>query len=218
LVAHAIENALKSECGRVIVSTNSETIASIAKEFGAETPFLRPPEIATPSASSLSAIIHALLWLRENEGWIPKIVAFAPPTNPFLKYETIREMFSRLESNIKAMSIVSITKPKTHPFRIVRQHPDGTIENGIIAIDGKTINEIERSQDWPVVWEGSPACRMTKAEYFFKLASCGKNLVDFQGKTYSVKSCMGYRISEREAFDIDDASDFKMAEVLAGMR
>lgn len=214
LVAHAIENALQSKSGRVVVSTNSEKIAEIAQQYGAEVPFLRPEELSTATSTSVSAIAHALLWFRENENWVPDMIAFIPPTNPFTQPVTIRNMFLRLQENAKANSIVTITKPKTHPFRIIRQNADGTIENGIISIEGKTINNVERSQDWPVVWEGSPACRLTLTDYFLNLIGDQKDPACISGKTYDNRNCLGYEISEREAFDIDDSSDFMMAEIL----
>jgi CMP-N,N'-diacetyllegionaminic acid synthase len=214
LVAHAIENALQSKSGRVIVSTNSENIAEIAQQYGAEVPFLRPEELSTATATSVSAIIHALLWFKENENWIPDMIAFIPPTNPFTQPVTIRNMFLRLKENPKANSIVTITKPKTHPFRIIEQYADGTIENGIISIEGNTINDVERSQDWPVVWEGSPACRLTMTDYFYGLIGDHKDPASISGRTYDNRSCLGYEISEKEAFDIDDSSDFMMAEIL----
>jgi CMP-N,N'-diacetyllegionaminic acid synthase len=214
LVAHAIENALQAKSGRVVVSTNSEEISDMARQYGAEVPFLRPEGLVTAEATSISAIIHALMWFRDNEEWTPDMIAFMPPTNPFVQSLTIRNMFVRLMEKPKANSIVTITKPKTHPFRVVRQHMDGKIENGIISLEGKTINDIERSQDWPVVWEGSPACRITRTQYFLALVKNVDEPYQISGKTYDNQNSLGYEISEKEAFDIDDASDFKMAEIL----
>ena len=91
---------------------------------------------------------------------------------------------------------------------------DGRIENGIISLEGKTINDIERSQDWPVVWEGSPACRITRTRYFLALVKNADKPYQIPGKTYDNQKSLGYEISEKEAFDIDDASDFMMAEIL----
>jgi CMP-N,N'-diacetyllegionaminic acid synthase len=217
LVAHAIENALQAKSARVVVSTNSEEISDIAQQYGAEVPFLRPEELATATATSISAIIHALLWFKENENWDPEMIAFMPPTNPFIQSVTIRNMFSRLKENQNANSVVTITQPKTHPFRIIKLHDNGMIENGIISIDGKTINDIERSQDWPVVWEGSPACRLTRTRYFLKIAEGHEAPFEITGKTYDNNDCLGYEITEREAFDVDSSNDFKMAQVLSKM-
>ncbi len=217
LVSHTIENAIQAKSGRVILSTNSKEIAKIAQQYGSETPFLRPEELSTATAASISAIIHALLWFKENENWIPEMIAFLPPTNPFIQSVTIRNMFSRLKEHPNVNSIVTITQPRTHPFRIVRQADDGMIENGIIKINGQSINDIERSQDWPIVWEGSPACRLTRSRYFLEMVEKSDSPFDISGKTYDNNNCLGYEITERESFDIDNSNDFKMAQMLSKM-
>ena len=66
LIAYAIEEALRSKSGRVIVSTNSSQIADISLQYGAEVPFFRPEELSAETASSLSALLHALIWFKEN--------------------------------------------------------------------------------------------------------------------------------------------------------
>ena len=53
---------------RVIVSTDDEEIASVAREYGAEVPFLRPAELAQDNSLDLPVFEHALKWLKENEG------------------------------------------------------------------------------------------------------------------------------------------------------
>jgi CMP-N-acetylneuraminic acid synthetase len=214
LVAHAIENALHAKSGRVVVTTNSKEIADIAVQYGAEVPFMRPEELSIATATSISAIIHALMWFREQENWQPDLLAFIPPTNPLTRPVTIRNMFLRLQEKSHSNSIVTITKPKTHPFRIVKQLEDGTVENGIVSLDGKTINDIERSQEWPLVWEGSPACRLTRTSYFIDRIESAVDPYAIKSKTFDNQNCLGYEISEKEAFDIDDASDFLMAEIL----
>lgn len=211
LLAHVVTAAVRSGCDQVIVSTNSEEIAKEARRFGAEVPFLRPEQLATPQASSLATILHALLALRQAGRTIPKLVAFCPPTNPLVRAKTISAMFSALESRPDVNSVVTITRPKTHPFRIIRRDNDGRITNGIISIDGKNVNDIERSQDWPQVWEGSPACRVTRTAYFLGLLAEGGDLASVPGKTYDVLSCLGFEIPPNEALDIDEEHDFTLA-------
>jgi CMP-N-acetylneuraminic acid synthetase len=219
LLGHVIEAAMRADCGRVIVSTNSEEIAAVAQKFDAEVPFLRPSDLATATSSSLSTILHALKTLRTQGDALPEILAFCPPTNPMIRPETIRAMFEVLRSKPAFNSVVTITRPRTHPFRIIRQMENGQIINGIIEIDGKTVNDIERSQDWPAVWEGSPACRMTRARYFGDLIEKASDPLSLTGKTYDVANCLGYEIPPEEAFDIDEEMDFVTAEgLLSGSR
>lgn len=210
LLAHVIKNALASEAGRVVVSTNSKEIADVALKCGAEVPFMRPEALSTATSSSLSTILHALDWFKSEGKWTPEFISFCPPTNPFLNPMSLRKMVEMLQKHPERNSIVTVTEPKTHPFRIVKLHSDGKLENGIVEIDGKTINDIERSQDWPKVWENSPACRMSRTQYFYPMLS-QKNWIEHSGKTYDVENAMGFAVPSLEAMDIDTEEDFEMA-------
>src|SRR5689334_2874431 len=68
LIAYTIQEALKSKClTRYIISTDSEEIRRIAIQYGAEAPFLRPAEFSTDTASSVSAMQHAVNWVEQEE-------------------------------------------------------------------------------------------------------------------------------------------------------
>ena len=79
IIAHSIEKAIKSKIfDRIIVSTDSEEIASISKEYGAEVPFLRPENISDDNATLLEVQEHALKMLNIDSGYICIILATAP--------------------------------------------------------------------------------------------------------------------------------------------
>ena len=158
---------------------------------------MRPSDLAAATSNSLSAILHALTTLRAKGDALPEILAFCPPTNPIIRPETIRGMFEMLGAKPAFNSLVTITRSRTHPFRIIRQMENGQIVKGVIEIDGKTVNDIERSQDWPVVWEGSPACRMTRTRYFGDLIDQTGDPLSLTGKTYDVANCLGYEIPRK---------------------
>ena len=111
-------------------------------------------------------------------------------------------------------SLVSITKAKTHPFKFVNYFKNGKIKNGIFKIKGNSINSYERSQDWPLVWEGSPACRLSKSKYFYDMIKKNKNFEKLSGKTYDINFSMGFPIDYKEALDIDEELDFTFAKYL----
>jgi len=67
---------------RVIVSTDDEEIAAVARQFDAQAPFLRPPEFARDTSTDLPAFDHALKWLAEHEGYKPDVVVQLRPTSP----------------------------------------------------------------------------------------------------------------------------------------
>ena len=83
MIAYSIEHAQKANCiDRIIVSTDSEEYAAIARKYGAETPFLRPAEYATDTALDYDVFLHALNYLEEVEGYIPELVVQLRPTYP----------------------------------------------------------------------------------------------------------------------------------------
>src|SRR5215216_3574890 len=74
LIAWSIAAANQASCvTRIIVSTDDEEIASVARQFGAETPFLRPSELAQDQTTDLPVFEHALEWLKDNENYTPDI-------------------------------------------------------------------------------------------------------------------------------------------------
>ena len=83
LIAWSIAAAKQSELvTRIIVSTDDEEIASVARQYGAETPFLRPAALAEDKTTDLPVFEHALQWLEENEGYRPEIMIQLRPTSP----------------------------------------------------------------------------------------------------------------------------------------
>ena len=84
LIAYSIAAALKSTLvDRVIVSTDSEEYAKIARNYGAETPFIRPKNISGDLATDLEFFQHAIDWLQKNENFVPEYFIHLRPTTPF---------------------------------------------------------------------------------------------------------------------------------------
>ena len=75
LLAWSIKQAQQSNFEmRIIVSTDSHKYAAIAREWGAETPFLRPDDISQDLSTDFECIQHAITWLKENEDYNPDII------------------------------------------------------------------------------------------------------------------------------------------------
>src|SRR5512136_151314 len=82
LIAYSIAAGLAAESvTRVIVSTDDEEIAAVARRYGAETPFLRPAELSQDNTPDLPVFQQALEWLDENEGYRPEILVQLRPTS-----------------------------------------------------------------------------------------------------------------------------------------
>ena len=76
---------------RVIVSTDSEEYAQIAKDYGAEVPFLRPNEISGDKSTDFDLFLHALNWFKENENLIPEYILHLRPTTPLRNPQIMEE-------------------------------------------------------------------------------------------------------------------------------
>ncbi|MFC1835971.1 cytidylyltransferase domain-containing protein [Thermodesulfobacteriota bacterium] len=108
LIAWTIEAALQSGVlGSVLVSTDDESIAQLARKWGAETPFLRPSQLAGDESQSVEMAIHAIQWLESNRGEKPEYVMLLQPTSPLRTAEDVDEAID-LTLATRAESVVSI--------------------------------------------------------------------------------------------------------------
>lgn len=116
LIAYSIEVALKSKLfDKVIVSTDDEEIAKIAKEYGAEIPFMRPSELSDDFTCSTDVTEHAIKWLKEH-GDNYEYVCTIYATAPLLDEKYLIEGLEKLK-NSDAINTFSAT---TMPFPIQR--------------------------------------------------------------------------------------------------
>jgi CMP-N,N'-diacetyllegionaminic acid synthase len=107
LLAYAQRSAEQSGMiDRLIVSTDSEQIASAAKELGLEVPFMRPAELAADDSPMLPVLQHALAQIEEEE-WFPEIIVLLQATSPLRKAEHISAAINLLHKS-KADSVVSV--------------------------------------------------------------------------------------------------------------
>ncbi|WP_418184837.1 pseudaminic acid cytidylyltransferase [Aliarcobacter vitoriensis] len=122
LIAYSIEAALKSKLfDRVIVSTDNEEIAKIAKEYGAKIPFLRPKELSDDFTGTGAVVNHAINFLKE-QGEKIDFVCTIYATAPLLNEKYLIEGFTKLKnSNAKnAFSCTSMPFPIQRTFKVTR--------------------------------------------------------------------------------------------------
>ncbi len=93
---------------RTILSTDDAAIAEVGREYGAETPFMRPSELATDSATDFPVIKHAIEWLRDNEGFIPTYIVQIRPTSPLRDPAVMDEAVARLKASPEATGLRSV--------------------------------------------------------------------------------------------------------------
>jgi N-acylneuraminate cytidylyltransferase len=121
LIVWTIESALQSKkITRTIVSTDDEEIAQVARDAGAETPFMRPAELAGDTTPDLPAFQHALNWLKENENYEPDFVVQLWATSPYRPQGEIDKAVALIEADPEADSVRSVTDPSQTPFKMWR--------------------------------------------------------------------------------------------------
>ncbi len=127
MVAHSIGIALQSGLfERVIVSTDDSEIASVAVQYGALTPFLRPDSLADDLTGLREVMVHAVCELSRGEA-CPPIVCCITATSPFLLAEDLRRGFELLSSS-EAEFAYSVC-PYAYPIqRAIRISSDGRVE------------------------------------------------------------------------------------------
>lgn len=119
LIAWSIRCAKCSKyINKIVVTTDSQEIADIAKSYGAETPFLRPKEFASDEAPEILAIKHALEWLDHNESYTPDLIVLLRPTSPFRKPSTVDDAITVMKNTPHAHSARSVSKCKEHPHKM----------------------------------------------------------------------------------------------------
>lgn len=118
LIAWTIEEAKKSKMlTRIIVSTDSEETAEVARQYGAEVPFMRSAEISGDLATDVEFFDHALEWLKTNEDYTPDILLRLPPTSPLRTAEHIDEGIKKLTSTPGADACRPIVEVEKHPYK-----------------------------------------------------------------------------------------------------
>ncbi|MBI2069774.1 MAG: acylneuraminate cytidylyltransferase family protein [Elusimicrobia bacterium] len=128
LIVYTIEAAKRSALlTRTIVSTDDEEIARIARDLGAEVPFMRPAEHASDQAEDLPVFKHALQWFNKHERWVPEIVCRLAPTSPLRRAEHIDAACRLLLGSPQADSVRSVCEAPKHPLKMWR------IKNGDLA-------------------------------------------------------------------------------------
>lgn len=139
LIAWSIVAAKQSELvTRVIVSTDDEEIASVAREFGAETPFLRPAELAQDQTTDLPVFVHALKWLEDKEGYKPEVVVQLRPTSPIRPKKMVDEAIRILLDHPDADCVRGVVPAGQNPFKMWRFKGDNKPLKPLLEVEGIT--------------------------------------------------------------------------------
>lgn len=128
LIAWSIEHARAvPRITRVIVSTDSEEIAVVARQYGAEVPFIRPAELAQDDSPEWLAWRHAHNCLQETEGGLPDVLVSVPATAPLRSPQDIENCMDEFAKD-DADVVITVTDAHRSPyFNMVKTNADGTV-------------------------------------------------------------------------------------------
>jgi N-acylneuraminate cytidylyltransferase/CMP-N,N'-diacetyllegionaminic acid synthase len=196
LIAYTIEAALKTKrLSRIIVSTDNEEIADIARTYGAEAPFLRPAELARDDTSMLPVLQYAVKFLENKENYRTHIIVTLQPTSPLRKSYHIDEAVKKLIDN-DADCVVSLCEVEHSPYWMKKIEDDKVFD----FIEGA--ERYTRRQDLPKVYCLNGAIYVTKYKV---LMEENKILGD---------NTRAIIMNQEDSVDIDTELDLKLAELI----
>ena len=137
LIAWSIAAAKRSSLvTRVIVSTDDEEIAAVAREWGAETPFLRPSELAQDHTTDLPVFEHVLKWLEDMEGYRPEVVVQLRPTSPIRPKTMVDDAIRILLNHEDADCARGVVPAGQNPFKMWLFNGEGKPLNPLLEVKG----------------------------------------------------------------------------------
>ena len=137
LISYSIAAALQSQSvTRVIVSTEDEEIATVARQFAAETPFIRPVELAQDQTPDLPVFEHALKWLKENENYSPDLVIQLRPTSPIRPRQCVDEAVALLQQHPEADSVRGVVPSGQNPYKMWRLNGKDQPMTPLLELEG----------------------------------------------------------------------------------
>ncbi|MDO8676867.1 MAG: acylneuraminate cytidylyltransferase family protein [Candidatus Azambacteria bacterium] len=202
LIAWTIKEALKSKLlDRVIVSTDDKKIASVARKYGAETPFMQPEELAQSSSRMEQVFEYGIKWLKENENYNAETIVWLQPTSPLRESHHIDEAIE-LFFKKKCDAVISASEtPASHnPYWIYEEPKIGrkTLFNAM----GQNIKDI-------------PPRRQLLPKYYFMnnivFVMNSKNLLAKNPTLFGLKQEL-YTMSEFYDADINNREEWLWAE------
>lgn len=199
LIAYAIDAAKESRVfDRIIVSTDDVEIAEVAKQYGADVPFMRPEELAQDVTPTLPVLVHAVEVLKKD-GYAPDAVMLLQPTAPLRRPEHIRESVA-LFIKSGADSVVSVSEVPGHHNPHWQFNLDS--EQRISIFTGEAFKDIvKRRQELPKTYTRNGAI------YLFKTGLLFGSAPSFYGN-----DVRAFVMDAKDSVNIDSLEDFALAE------
>lgn len=184
---------------RVIVSTESDEIAALAKRYGAEVPFARPIEMASDTSADIDWIRHALETLAQV-GEHYDCFAILRPTSPFRRAETIRRAWLQFVADGTAESLRAVQKCTEHPAKQW-------------IVDGARMRPVMENPDIRATpWHSSPYQVLPPVYAQNASLEIARSEIPLQRGTIAGVSIMPFMTEGLEGFDLNVAEDWILAE------
>ncbi len=198
LIAYTVEQALKwDKLDKLIVSTDDEEIAGVARQYGAEVPFIRPKELAADNTGKLEVIRHAVKYL-EDRGEVFDIVIDMDATAPLRKIEDLEGALNVFLQN-DADNVYTVCEAHKNPyFNMVELDIDDKARLSKTCGEGQIFSR----QTAPKVYDMNASIYIYKKDFLLRT------------KTIHSDNTMVYIMPQERSIDIDTPLDFKFVEFL----
>ena len=199
LILYTIEQAFRSKMiNRVVVSTDSGQIASVAKQAGAEVPFMRPAHLATHDAPKLPVIHHTVQYYMNNVNYQPDYVIDLDPTSPLRLNEDIDKCLDLIINDPACDSVITGYRSNKNPYFNMIE----ISQNGYAQLSKKTEKLIAGRQDAPAVYAMNASIYVWRTRVLLNQERIISGRVRF------------FEMPEDRSIDIDTEVDFKLVELL----
>ena len=203
LIAYSIAAGLQAETvTRTLVTTDDDEIASVARQYGAEVPFIRPAEFAQDNTLDLPVFQHALTWLAEHEDYHPDVVVQLRPTSPVRPIHLVDEAVRMLLADPGASSVRGVVPAGQNPHKMWRVDPQTKHMRNLLDVPG--VSEpynAPRQALPPVYWQTGHVDAIRPQVILEQDSMSGANM-------------LALIIEPRYTVDIDGLLDLKKAEWL----
>lgn len=200
LIAHSVLQAKKwGKADKIVCSTDSQEIADIAKEYGAEIPFIRPKELATDTAGKIDVMRHALRTVEEQTGEKFSILMDLDATAPIRKMADMDRAIELFREK-RPKSLFSVTPCRKNPyFNMVEMNNEG-----YAVLAKKPASPIKSRQTAPIVYDMNSSIWVYDRDY----------ILDEKTQIAISDRSAVLVMDEFSAFDIDNETDYRFVEFL----
>lgn len=201
LIAYTIAAALGSDIfDSVVVSTDSEAYADISRYYGAEVPFLRPPEFSGDLSPDIEWVEYTLRELEKQERTFD-CFSILRPTSPFRMPETIQRAWRQFNGEDGVDSLRAVEKCKQHPGKMW-------------VVRGNRMTPLLPLGPPEQPWHSSQYTSLPEVHVQNASLEIAWTRVVFQGRTIAGNVLMPFFTKGYEGFDINDPYDWELAEAL----